>query len=298
MDKMIPPSLMANPDFLTRWGSLTGVEEKAKLLKEVWSGKGAAWAPFQSLKFNFGENWVPMPESIRALIDKSDFADAKILDGQQVVSLRKMVQNRIDSLAGKGENQKEYAELLEFQEGLLDTLKKQLAPDSDQALLFDEYLENIAQKGDWNRTQKMLNAKGMDDFTPQDFHTAVKPKVGEISGELEDFAKDASDVLKPFAGNPNIYASLAAIGLVGGAVGSVLGSVGGAPVGGGVTGAVATLGITGLMANPRVQRILVSNPNIQKAAKEAVDADLSQDAKFELLSRILLPALISESRGE
>ena len=298
LDKMIPPSLRTDEAFTTLWNSTKGMENKAKLLSEAWAGKGAAWAPFQSLKFNFGPNWVAMPREVTNLLVKSkaDFLPdmTKGLTGQQVTSLRKIIQNRIDEISGQGHSQKELAKLLEFSEALPGMLKKQVAPGSSQAKLFDDWVENSKAKGDWSRVEKMMNTKGMDEFSAMDFHAAVRPRVREISGELEDFALKASNVLQDFAGNPNIYASLAAISLVGSGVGAV--TFGG--LGGGVGGGIAALGLTGMMAHPKVQKAVMNNPQLKKAVKEATEADLAKDTKFELVSRILLPVLIAEDVKE
>ena len=299
LDKMIPPSLQLDEAFTTLWNSTKGMEEKAKLLKEVWSGKGAAWAPFQNLKFNFGPNWVAMPKEVRTLLTKvnADFIPdmAKGLTGQQVVSLRKIIQTRLDDISGKGHSQKEYEALLNFQKNLPGMLKKQFTPGSSQAKLYDDWDKNSRAKGDWSRVEKLLETN-MDDFTAAQFHKAVKPRIGEISGELEDFALKASNVLKPFAGEPNIYATFAAMALVGGAGASTGAAVGGAP--GAAIGAPTALILSGLMAHPRVQRAIINNPNLKKAVKEATEADLAKDTKFELVSRILLPVLIAEDVKE
>lgn len=298
LSKMIPPSLMLDDAFNTMWQAAKGIEQKAKLLSEVWAGKGAAWAPFQNLKFNFGPNWVQMPKEVRTLLtkEKADFLPdmAKGLTGQQVGSLRKVIQTRIDEISGLGTNQKEYEVLLNFTKGLPEVLKKQFAPGSSQAQLFDDWMKNSAAKGDWKRVHKMMNAKGMDNFSALDFHAAVRPRVSEISEELEHFAKGTSNVLEPFSGNPNIYASLAAISLVGGGVGALLGGYGG-----GVGGAIGALTLTGMMAHPKVQKIVMNNPQLKAAVKEAIETNLAKDTKFELVSRILLPALIAnQTQGE
>ena len=275
------------------------VKDKATAINQLWAD---TWKPFHKLEINTSKAWMPQSKFVDDIAEKSpvgEFWKKGSMNGRDFTTLRTEISKRIAKLAknpGGGKRlgkSYEMDELIKWDKMVAGydnagkfvpgVLRKQFKPGTQLGKVVEDWESSRQAFGDWSKVKKMYDKVGAkEEFTPQQLHSYLDPKVAEVGNELAEYAKNASDALQPFAGNPNVYATLAAASIIG---------VPAAMIGiGGAVGGAATLGLTRLLAIPGVQKSIANNPGLTKTVAEAVASKTSQGAKFELVARILADA--------